>query len=112
CSWTITGGVPLTSVNECCIQVRAGDGAILVASVTVTRPGCSTTCEKRVTLGNPVCTVQQMGPPRTLTCRDTASFCAGVTPPGGSVTYGWTITPGGGAILTDPTASCVKVRID
>lgn len=106
--WSITGGgTILTDRTSQCVRVRIDNAATL--SVVARRNGCSTSCELPISVGVPICDIVPViaGP---TTCGDTASFCARVTPPGGVITYQWTIT--GGTIVTDPTASCVQVKVD
>src|SRR5207247_1236484 len=83
-------------------------GADFKLTLTIVRNNCTITCEKTVPVGTSKIEIVAIDPNRALTCGDTATFCAVVTPPDGLVSYSWTIT--GGSILTSPSASCVKIR--
>ena len=106
--WTITGGTIETSPSASCVRVKAGTTGSFTLTLTLKRNNCTLTCVRTVPYGQPLVDIVAVNPNRVLACGDTASFCAAITPPGGTQTFEWTIT--GGSIETSPSLSCVRVK--
>jgi|GEM_PF-6893329 len=107
-SWSISGnGSIIGSVTGSSVSVTAGAAGSFTLHLDVTRESCPGSCEKTVTV-NPGPTCEISGPGAVCASSTGNTYTSSVLPPGGAVTYSWSIT-GQGSIVGAVDGSSVNV---
>ena len=104
--WSVVNGTIQGSDTGATVTVTAGAAGDMVVKLDATRNGCPTHCEKTVTV-NPGATCQVDGPGSVCAGSTDHVYTSTVNPPGGTVTYLWSVV--NGTIQGSDTGATVTV---